>query len=130
MSLRDKMIELKTTLEKRATELSRAKTITPNQLESITNECQKILDFAAKINSIELNKVLTDINEPVKKISEATNSLDLAAAKIQEFQNFFDILSPIIRLGEAVSNAIVSGGVAAIGNIVRELRDVGDQLNT
>ncbi|MCC5610658.1 hypothetical protein LC612_28885 [Nostoc sp. CHAB 5834] len=130
MSLKDKMIELKATLEKRATELSKAKKISPSELESITNDCQKLLDFAAKINSIELNKVLTDIDEPAQKIIDATNSLDKAAAKIQGFQNFFDILSPLIRLGEAVSNAIVSGGVAAIGNLVRELRDIGDRLNT
>ncbi|MBN3940019.1 MAG: hypothetical protein V7L21_29855 [Nostoc sp.] len=130
MSLRDKINELKETLEKRATELFKAKEISPSELESISNDCQKVLDFAAKINSIELNKVLTDIDEPAQKIIEATNSLDKAAAKIQGVQNFFDILSPLIRLGEAVSNAIVSGGVAAIGNIVGELRDIGDRLNT
>ncbi|MDM9583695.1 MULTISPECIES: hypothetical protein [unclassified Nostoc] len=130
MSLIDKMNELRATLEKRAAELFKAKKISQSDLESINNDCQKFVDFAAKLNSIELNKVLTDINEPAQKIIEATNSLDQAAAKIQEFQNFFDILSPLIRLGEAVSNAIVSGGVAAIGNLVRELRDVGNRLNT
>ncbi|MEH2242919.1 hypothetical protein [Nostoc sp.] len=124
------MIELKSALEKRAAELLDEQKISFSESKLINNECQKILDFAAKLNSIELNKVLTDINEPAKKIIEATNSLDKAAAKIQEAQKFIDILSPIIRLGEAVSNAIVSGGVAAIGNLVRELQDIGDRLNT
>ncbi len=130
MSLKDKMMELKSTIEKRATELLKAEIIDHSQSESITNDCQKILDFAAKLNSIELNKVLTDMDEAGKQIFEATSSLDKAAAKIQEFKDFLDILSPLIKLGEAVSNAIVSGGIAAIGNLVKQLRDVGDRLNT
>ncbi|MEH1902180.1 MAG: hypothetical protein V7L04_12380 [Nostoc sp.] len=127
MSLIDKMKELRKTLEERATELFKAKKISQSDLESISNDCQKFVDFAAKLNSIESNKVLTDIKEPAQKIIEATNSLDKAAAKIQGVQNFFEILSPLIRLGEAVSKAIGSGGVAAIGNIVRELQDIGDR---
>jgi hypothetical protein len=130
MSLKDKMMELKSTIEKRATELLKAEIIDHSQSESITNDCQKILDFAAKLNSIELNKVLTDMDEAGKQIFEATSSLDKAAAKIQEFKDFLDILSPLIKLGEAVSNAIVSGGRATIGNLVKQLRDVGDRLNT
>lgn len=131
MSLKDKMMELKSTIEKRATELLKDKKINDIQLGSITNDCQKILDFAAKLNSIELNKVVTDMNETAgQQIFEATSSLDKAAAKIQEFKDFLDILSPLIKLGEAVSNAIVSGRPAAIGNLVKQLRDVGDRLNT
>lgn len=129
MSLNEKINELRKTLEKRATELFKAKKISQSELESISNDCQKFVDFAAKLNSIELNKVLTDINEPAQKIIEATNSLDKAAAKIQGVQNFFEILNPLIRLGEAVSNAIGSGGVAVIGNLVRELQDIGERLN-
>jgi|GEM_PF-2921356 len=131
MSLKDKMMELKSTIEKRATELLKAEIIDHSQSESITNDCQKILDFVAKLNSIELNKVVTDMNETAgQQIFEATSSLDKAAAKIQEFKDFLDILSPLIKLGEAVSNAIVSGRPAAIGNLVKQLRDVGDRLNT
>ena len=131
MSLKDKMMELKSTIEKRATELLKDKKINDIQLGSITNDCQKILDFAAKLNSIELNEVFTDMNEAAgQQIFEATSSLDKAAAKIQEFKDFLDILSPLIKLGEAVSNAIVSGGRATIGNLVKQLRDVGDRLNT
>jgi Asp-tRNA(Asn)/Glu-tRNA(Gln) amidotransferase C subunit len=130
MSLKDNLIKLKSSLEKRAAELFNAEKITQKQLESITNDCQRILDFAAKINSIELKKVLTDMDDASQKIINATNSLDKAAAQIQGFQNFFEILSSLIRLGEAVSNAIVNGGVAVIGNLVRELQDIGDRLNT
>ncbi|MEH2005545.1 hypothetical protein [Nostoc sp.] len=131
MSLKNQMIELKSALEKRAAQLLHDQQISFSESKVINNECQKILDFAAKLNSIELNQVLTDINEPAKKIIEATNSLDKAAAKIQEAQKFFEILSPLIRLGEAVSKAIANPtSVAAIGTLVTELKDIGDRLNT
>lgn len=43
---------------------------------------------------------------------------------------FFDILSLLIQLGNAVSNAIVNTSVATIGNLVKQLQDIGDRLNT
>ncbi|OYD97903.1 hypothetical protein CDG76_03465 [Nostoc sp. 'Peltigera membranacea cyanobiont' 210A] len=55
---------------------------------------------------------------------------NLHSTKIQETQNFIDILSGLIRLGEVISNAIINVGIATIGTLVRELRDIGDRLNT
>jgi regulator of sigma D len=129
-SLRDRILKLQIAIRERAKKLSNDEQISLNQFREISNECQKILDFVAEINSRQFNQVLTDMDEAVKKITEATSSLDQAAAKIQETQNFFDILSGLIRLGEVISNAIVNAGVATIGTVVRELRDIGDQLNT
>ncbi|PHM08374.1 hypothetical protein [Nostoc sp. 'Peltigera malacea cyanobiont' DB3992] len=55
---------------------------------------------------------------------------NLHSTKIQEIQNFIDILSGLIRLEEVISKAIINVGVATIGTLVRELRDIGDRLNT
>ena len=129
-SLRDRVIELENTLRKRAKDLYNTNKISFSEYESITNDCQRILDFAAKINSMQFNQVLTDMDEPAKKIIEATNSLEKAAAKIQGFQKFFDILSRLIKLGQVVFNAISGGGVAAIGTLVTGLKELGDRLNT
>jgi hypothetical protein len=129
-SLRDRVIELEKTLRDRAKYLYNTSKIGFSEYESITNDCQRILDFAAKINSMQFNQVLTDMEEPAKKIIEATNSLEQAAVKIQGFQKFFDILSRLIKLGQVVFNAISGGGVAAIGTLVTGLKDLGDQLNT
>ncbi|MBE8966461.1 hypothetical protein IQ277_09455 [Nostocales cyanobacterium LEGE 12452] len=129
-SLRDRILKLQVAIRERAKKLSNDEQISLNQFREISNECQKILDFVAEINSRQFNQVLTDMDEAVKKITEATSSLDQAAAKIQETQNFFDILSGLVRLGEVISNAIVNVGVATIGTVVRELRDIGDRLNT
>ncbi|KAB8318699.1 hypothetical protein SD81_014800 [Tolypothrix campylonemoides VB511288] len=79
---------------------------------------------------MQFNKVLTDMDEPAKKIIEATNTLDKAAAKIQEVQKFIDVLSRLIKLGQVLSNVISGGGIAAISTLVTELKSFGDQLNT
>ncbi|MEH2235028.1 hypothetical protein [Nostoc sp.] len=129
-SLRDKILELQVAFRERAKDLFKNQKISPNEFDEIGNKCQKVLDFVAEINSRQFNQVLTDMDEAVKKIIEATNSLDKAAAKIQETQNFIDILSSVITLGETLSKAIVNTSVATIGTLVRELRDIGDQLNT
>jgi hypothetical protein len=129
-SVRDQIIELEFALRERAKKLFNTQKISFSEFQSITNDCQGILDLAAKINSMQFNQVLTDMGEPAKKIIEATNSLKKAAAKIQEFQKFFDILSRLIKLGQVVFNAISSGGVAAIGTLVTGLKDLSDQLNT
>ncbi len=129
-SLRDKVIELQNKLRERAKYLYNNNKINFSEYMSISNECQRILDFAAKINSMQFNKVLTDMDEPAKKIIEATNTLNKAAAKIQEVQKFIDVLSRLIKLGQVVSNAISGVGIAAISTLVTELKSFGDQLNT
>ncbi|WP_414513776.1 hypothetical protein [Nostoc sp. PCC 9305] len=129
-SLKERIQNLQSALRERAKKLSDNQQISLNEYTKISNNCQNLLDLVGEINSRQFNQVLTDINEPAQKIIEATNSLDKAAAKIQGVQNFFDIFSSLIRLGEAVSNAISGGGVAAIGNLVKQLKDTGDRLNT
>ncbi|MEH2371437.1 hypothetical protein [Nostoc sp.] len=129
-SLKDQILKLQVAFRKRAKYLYSNQKISLNEFNIISNKCQKILDLVAEINSRQFNQVITDMDEAVQKIIEATNSLDKAAAKIQETQNLIDILSSLITLGEAVSMAIVDGGVAAIGTLVRELRDIGDRLST
>lgn len=128
-SLRDQIIELEFALRTRTKKLFDNQEISFSDFESITNDCQRVLDFAAKINSLQFNQVLTDTSKPAKKIIEATDSLKKAAAKIQEFQNFFDVLSRLIKLLQVVSNAISESSVAAIGTLVTGLKDLGDELN-
>lgn len=127
-SLRDQIIDLEDALRKRAKELFNEKKISFSNYESITNDSQKIVDLAAQINSIQFNQVLTDMKEPAKQIIEATNSLNKAAAKIQGIQNFFDILSRLIKLGQVVANAISNGSIAGIGTLVTELKNIADRL--
>jgi len=129
-SMRDQIMELEFVLRKRIKKLYVTQKISFSDFDSLTNDCQKILDFAASINSVQFNQVLTDMHEPAKKIIEATNSLKEAAAEIQGFQKFFDVLSRLIKLVNVVFHAISGGGVAAIGTLVKELKDLADQLNT
>lgn len=128
-SVRDQIVDLESVLLARAKKLYTARKISFSEFESNTNDCQKILDFAAKTNSKQFNQVLTDMQQPAKKIIEAINSLEAAADKIQGFQRMFDILSRLIKLVGAILNAIPGGSVAAIGTLVTGLKDLADQLN-
>ncbi|MEI1374767.1 hypothetical protein PQG02_25760 [Nostoc sp. UHCC 0926] len=125
-SLRDQILKLQLAIRERAKELYKNPGISLNEYQEISNECQKILDLVAEINSRQFNQVLSDTNEAAQKIIEATTSLDQAAAKIQDAQKLLDILSGLIRLGKAISNAIVNVGVARIDTVVRELRNIAD----
>ncbi|MFN6530214.1 hypothetical protein [Nostoc sp. ChiSLP03a] len=130
MSLSKQIIDLQSTLHERAKELCKAEIIKPSQLTSISNDCQTILNLAKKINSIELNDRFTEMEKAAEEIKNATDSLDKAAAKIQDAQKFFEILSPLIQLVQAVPSAITNSSVATIGNLAKQLRGIGDQLNT
>lgn len=124
-SLRERLLELEFAIRKRAKELFDTGEISFSDYEKITNYCQDILNFVAKINSLQFTQVLTDMEKPGKEISDATSSLTKAADKIQSFQNFFDILSLLTKLGGVILNAISGGSVATIGSLVTELKDLG-----
>jgi hypothetical protein len=126
-SLRDNIVKIETAFRKKAKDLFDDKKISLKDYELIGNKCKQLLNLAAKINSLQFNKVLTDINEPAKKIIEATNSLEKAAAKIQEYRNLFDSLSSLVELLTDVSNAISGGGIAVIGPIVKKIKDISNR---
>lgn len=131
-SIRDQLLECEIALLNRAKELFDAKELSFNEFSQITNYLQAILDFATKINSIGFQKILTDMQQPAKAILRAIDELEKAAAKIQSFQKFFDILSRLVRIGgiilEALATSTTGGAVAAIGSLVVGLQDLVDNL--
>lgn len=127
-SVRDQIVDLEAVLLGRVRKLYTAHKISFSEFDSNTNDCQTILDLAARVNSLRFNQVLTDMQQPAEKIIDAINSLEAAADKIQGFQKMFDILSRLIKLVGALLNAITRGSVAAIGTFVTELENIANSL--
>ena len=134
-AIRDKLIDCEVALRKQARELFYSQQISFSEYQSITNDLQSILDFAAKINSIGFNQVLTDMDEPAGAILKAIDDLNAAASKIKGYQKFFDILSRLIKLGGVILSAVAAvstgnpvGSVASIGSLVAGIQDLVDHL--
>jgi len=131
-SIRDQLLDCEIALRNKAVSLFNDQKLSFDEFVQITNDLQAIIDFAAKINSIGFQQILTDIQEPAQKIIKAIDELGKAAAKIESFQKFFDILSRLIKVGGIILSALATsttgGAVAAIGSLVVGIQELVDNL--
>lgn len=70
----------------------------------------------------QIDEILTDLQQPVEKIKKVTGKLDAAIKKLEEVNQFVQILTNLTNLVSAILKP-ASGGLVKIAGIVDQLNN-------
>ncbi len=69
----------------------------------------------------QLDALATDVSSPKARIIAATDKLDAANTRLQDFDGFLDLLAKVINLFRVIVNAVQQPALAAISTIIDQI---------
>jgi outer membrane murein-binding lipoprotein Lpp len=70
----------------------------------------------------QLDTLATDVSSPKAEIIAATDKLDAANTRLQDFDKFLDLLAKVVNLFGVIVNAVQQPALATISTIINHIK--------
>lgn len=120
-TLAQKILKLVPIIQQKRFELLDEGKLTSEDFLAIASYERRLLDAVDDLSLVIFQEIMTDLNEPAKKLIQSTEDAQKAIVKIEETKKFIKIIQSFINLISAVILAVSLGTPIALISLVNEL---------